>query len=78
MKEDKKIYESKEAIALAVSLLNINFILVMVAFKSTIPLEISQQAIQAVLALTGIYLGAQGGQDMIISNRKKEEVTPTK
>jgi hypothetical protein len=78
MKEDKKIYESKKAIALAVSLLNINFILVMVAFKSTIPLEISQQAIQAVLALTGIYLGAQGGQDMIISNRKKEEVTPTK
>ncbi len=78
MKEDKKIYESKKAIALAVSLLNINFILVMVAFKSTIPLEISQQAIQAVLALTGIYLGAQGGQDMIMSNRKKEEVTPTK
>jgi len=78
MKEEKKIYESKKAIALAVSLLNINFILVMVAFKSTIPLEISQQAIQAVLALTGIYLGAQGGQDMIISNRKKEEVTPTK
>lgn len=78
MKEDKKVYQSKKAIALGVSLLNINFILILVAFKSTIPLEISQQAISAVLALSGIYLGAQGGQDMIMSNRKKEDAPVVK
>ena len=66
---DKKIHQSKKAIALGVALLNLNLIFIVAAFKPTIPIQIVNQMITSILCLVGIYTGVQGGVDMIQSNK---------
>jgi hypothetical protein len=87
-KPTQRLRDSKKAIALGIALININaFIFLGVPFLH-LPNEIIIQGISAVLFLVGIYVGVQGGIDMVQSNRfdyskrelkseelRKEEVT---
>jgi protein-S-isoprenylcysteine O-methyltransferase Ste14 len=73
---DKAISESKKAQAILIALVNLNAIFFLTPlFK--FELELAVQMITAILFLVGIYVGVQGGVEMIQSNKSsfsREEV----
>lgn len=77
---DKTISQSKKAKALIIALVNLNLIFFLTP-TFNLPLELATQMITAILFLVGIYVGVQGGVEMIQSNKidynnttvKKEE-----
>lgn len=73
---DKPIYQSKKAVALGIALLNLNFVLLLVSFRPETPVALASTVITSILTLVGVYMGMQGGQDMITSSKLKD-VVPT-
>ncbi len=76
---DRPIMSSKKARVLGIALLNLNVIFFFTVFK-TVDTGIATQMITAILFLSGLYVGVQGGIDMIQSNRAtftKEDTTNT-
>lgn len=65
---EKDISQSKKAKALIIALVNLNIIFFLTPVMG-IPLELAVQMITAVLFLVGIYVGVQGGIEMIQSNK---------
>ena len=63
---DKTITESKKAKAILIALVNLNLIFFCSLY---FPLEAVLQMITSILFLVGIYVGVQGGVEMIQSNR---------
>ena len=76
---DRPIMSSKKARVLGIALLNLNIIFFFSVF-STVDTGVVTQMITAILFLSGLYVGVQGGIDMIQSNRTtftKEDATIT-
>ena len=68
----QRLRDSKKAIVLGIALLNLNIIFVLHAwFKLDIQVVI--QMMTAILFLCGIYTGAQGGIDMLQTNKSVVE-----
>jgi hypothetical protein len=68
MQINKKLRHSKKAIALGVALLNLNLIFILSPlFK--VQLELATHMITAILTLVALYIGAEGGVDMIQSSK---------
>lgn len=65
---DKPLSQSKKARALVIALVNLNLIFFFTAFGH-FPIELATQMITAILFLTGIYVGVQGGIEMVQSNK---------
>ena len=66
---DKKLRHSKKALVLGVALLNLNLVLLWVGLKSNVSIDVANHVITSIITLVGLYLGAQGGQDMITANK---------
>ncbi len=76
---DRPIMSSKKARVLGIALLNLNVIFFFSVFN-TVDTGVVTQMITAILFLSGLYVGVQGGIDMIQSNRTtftKEDATIT-
>jgi hypothetical protein len=76
---DRPIMSSKKARVLGIALLNLNIIFFFSVFNA-VDTGVVTQMITAILFLSGLYVGVQGGIDMIQSNRTtftKEDATIT-
>jgi predicted RND superfamily exporter protein len=73
---DKPLSQSKKAQALVIALVNLNLIFFLTPVMG-LPLALATQMVTAVLFLVGIYVGVQGGIEMIQSNKMDYTRTET-